>query len=380
MNFRKLAAIYATIVLIALVMGLIGALFLQVNPTNNTPTPVTERSQNARTSASISNYTASNANVVNGAQGHPSNANATPPIYPTLPPVTPLSQTVDGFTVTLYPMYADANRIVLSYTVQSSYDDPSQVFGCVPSPRQIPPCFVSTRVAEGLPPNTEDFKPQLTGDNGRVFPWSAGSVWQDSSMPRGSLLIFDAQQPPESLPAELHLHLTMNKAHTLIQIPGDAAISWDVKGPFIFDFSLPLDPVRSVAELNQTVTSPGGHKITVERVIATRHDVRVVWRWQVSTQPQPTPSMGMPVGAPYGRYLCCYLKLEVGGKSATFSRTPGLPASKTDIVDVSVLDERGEWTISTWYASTWTGDSFDPDWPGPVFHFTMPAPTNSLQP
>src|SRR5437588_1037119 len=82
----------------------------------------------------------------------PLGTNPTSPTYPTPARVAPLSNTMNGYTVTLYPMYADANLIVFTYTVQSSYQDLSQMGACDPLVGQDPPCRGSGPFAAGSTP------------------------------------------------------------------------------------------------------------------------------------------------------------------------------------------------------------------------------------
>jgi hypothetical protein len=184
--------------------------------------------------------------------------------------------------------------------------------------------------------------------------------------------VFDSKLSPEQLPAALKLHLTLNTAMILVpQAEGGATIR-DVKGPFTFDFTLPVDPVRRIGEINRTITTERGLTITLTRVIATRHHVRMSWRLGYAP-PQTLTS-------PSNSYACCSLGLEVGGKSVDFREAVGPTPSGYAVADVSVLGEQGDWALATSYYSTWTGNMYYADRPGPALHFTLPAAITSLQP
>jgi hypothetical protein len=387
MKLSRLTAIYTALGLAALLAGLIVVLLLRSSPVvDNLRRPydaarATEHYTLAPAPGNTGNHRASNANAINRSQGGPPTAGPTPIVYPTLAPVEPLSQTVDGFTLMLYPVYADANRVVLTYTVQSLHALPGKLGMCEPLPGQVsdcppyPPAPAGMSPSPILPPVAYD--PQLTGADGGSRPWTPGPLWRDAQLgtPRGSVLVFDSQLSPEQLPAELRFHLTLNRAWMLVPQDDGVAVSRQVKGPFTFDFSMPVDPVRRVAEVNQTLITGRGHKITISRVIATRHHVRIFWRLGFSTQGVPTFPAGEPVPYMSYYYNCCSVRLEVGGKSVPLYTGLGSPTRGYSVADASFLDEQGDWTISTWYYSTWTGNRVEPDVRGPSFHFAMPPVT-----
>ena len=390
MKIQRLTAIYTAISLATLLVGLIIVLLLRAGPvtyspqSTNSPARSTEQSTYARTREIPGNHMASNANALNRVQGSPSVANPTPVVYPTLAPVAPLSQTVDGYTVTLYPMYADANRVVLTYTVQSLHPIPGKLSMCEPLPGQdpiCPPYLPAAGMSPSQVPAKGHYSPQLTSDGG-TFQLAPGPLWKDAQLGtlKGSLLRFDSQQSPEQLPSELKLHLTLNTAWMRVPQDDGVTVTREVKGPFTFDFTMPVDPVRRITELNQTLTVDRVHKITITSVMATRRHVRISWRVDYSTWSAPTDTSGPASRNPYGLYACCSLQLEVGGKFATFYRAQGPPVSGSAVADVSALDEQGEWTITVLHNSRWTGGRYDPPLSGPAFHFTLPPAITSLQP
>jgi hypothetical protein len=136
--------------------------------------------------------------------------------------------------------------------------------------------------------------------------------------------------------------------------------------------------VQRIAEVNQTVTTRYDDSLNIERVIATRQDVRVVWRLDKPQNHGPGPAVPAPANE---LYACCSLKLVVGAKSVDISRARYyISPHRENIVAGSLLDEQGDWLISASYYSTWTGNMYYPDQPGPQFHFAMPPAINSAQP
>lgn len=381
MKIRRLAGAYNVLWLAALVVGLILMLSFLVNPTSDTKPPP---GQSADTPLSSNNHIAINANNTSGQAHNAMNANsvALPQLAPST--TTPISQTVNGYTVTLYPTYADANLIVLTYTVQSSYQDLSRLSPCEPLRGEDSPCVASEPVLAGtatpflLSPTGEFYQPRLTGENGHVFSWLRDASWQVHEEPLSSPLVFDASQPTDTLPKEFKLHLALNKVE--FRIPGFAAEGTyirKVNEAYSFDFTLPVDPLRRIAEVKQKAVTPEGDTITMERVIATQHDVRAIWRLDDSRQPFPIPPARVP-------YACCRLKLEVGSNEPAYLQSYPLDkggfGAREDLVIGSIMAEPSDWTISTWYFSTWPGNMSYPDKPGPIFHFTMPSAITSLQP
>jgi hypothetical protein len=383
MKLRKVAIIYSA-VFTALAVWLILTLSNPSDQVTPRPTPIVGRGPVAP--PPTNNHTFSNVNSFGKSQGGSAR------VYPLLEPLAPFSQTVNGYTVTLYLLYADANRVVLTYTVQSAFQDLTTISACDPLVGQDQPCYVSGVTIYGpggvivaTPPPTPTprpyYEPKLTADNGRTLPWSRDMAWHAEDQ-FSTRLVFDTQLPPEALPAQLKLHLAMDIAQFyFLNSHTGGLYSRDIKGPFAFDFTLPLDPERSILELNQTATTSVGDKITIEKVIATRNNVRVRWRLEKPSQPQPTIGAGI---TDRGLYACCSLKLEAGGKFVNFpyiypyfypylSPYGPLPELET-IADASLMDERGEWTISVSYFSTYMGNAYFPPVPGPTFHFTMPPP------
>jgi hypothetical protein len=138
-----------------------------------------------------------------------------------------LNQVVDGVTVTLERAYADANRIAIGLSVHGSY-----VLG-----------YDLARVT-------------LSNKHDGTFPLSMGTGVKGQSdvleleLPPGAgahVLSFDASTL-QGAPSTLDLHLVVEVARSPLPL------SQHVIGPFIFDFSLPLNPGQ-VVDVRQRVTA-----------------------------------------------------------------------------------------------------------------------------
>lgn len=169
------------------------------------------------------------------------------------------SQTIDGFTVTVRRAYADANRVIIAYTIEM--------------PPEYGPFDITAR------------EMRLTTADGTELPWpqyGVGYVFGDSNI--GSMYSFDAAAI-QGAPAELTLHLTMRdvmavRKDTPLPEPGTTMVDRlphiTIPGPFEFDFTVPFIAGR-VAELNQTVTA-NGVPLTLERVVVTPSETRTIVR------------------------------------------------------------------------------------------------------
>jgi hypothetical protein len=183
-----------------------------------------------------------------------------------------LSQTIDGVTVTLERAYADANRIVVGFTIKG--------------------------------PNGQRYDPYhrltLTDAAGTVFSGMVGygvtgqSDILQVSLPPGEgadVICFDAA-PVEGAPAELDLRLVMEVVEALpldafeppptsdsppAEPPMVVVEEEAIEGPFTFDFSVPFIPGR-MAEVNQTVEA-AGVAVRLGRVVVTPSETRAYLRF-----------------------------------------------------------------------------------------------------
>ncbi len=334
MNNKRLRVIHRVLALLVLTgMGV----FAQTWPMNSpNPAPISGKEQSARTSKTIGNNVVSNANAIGRQRNASTSAILNPRNYSTSAPAKPLSQTVNGYTVTLYPVYADANRIVLTYTVENSQNDV----------RAVPP-FPLSDIMGNL---REVPQPRLSDAQGRTFPMLYPSKELDESL-GGSVLVFDSAAL-SVLPETLDLHLALDVA--VPKEPNDYK-ALGIRGPFMFNFLLPVDLARRIAEVHQIAATYGG-TITIDKVVVARREARIFWRRADSNK--SVAGCG------------CSSRLEVGAVSSTPSSESGRQVDWEGLIDAALIDEQGEWTISTWYPS-W-GNAYYPPQPGPVFHFTVP--------
>jgi len=245
-----------------------------------------------------------------------------------------LSQTIDGVTVTLERAYADANRIVVGFTIKD--------------------------------PNGQRYDAghlTLSDMTGTVFSPTIGfgvtgqSDILQVSLPPGEgadVICFDAD-PVEGAPAELDLRLVMEVREfvlpldapepppTPISPPDEPPASMVVEalsvpegaivGPFTFDFSVPFIPGR-VAEVNQTVEAPGV-AVCLERVVVTPSETRAYLRFD---SPSGEVEWWMPIAM-------LQAPGEEGKSYAGYVGSYG-PASYQYGFLAPLYDRQGEWTLT----------------------------------
>jgi hypothetical protein len=246
-----------------------------------------------------------------------------------------LSQTLDGVTVTLERVYADANEIVIGYIIKG--------------------------------PNGQRYDAYhltLTDAAGTVFPRTLGSgVTGQSdilkvSFPSGEgayVLAFDAA-PVEGAPTKLDLRLAMEVREFVLPLdapkPPPTPISPSAEPPasivveaqpvpegaivglFTFDFSVPFIP-GWVAEVNQTVEA-AGVAVRLERVVVTPSETRAYLRFD------------SPGGAETQWTPIAMLKAPGDGKSQdyfAYSVNADPPVYPYGFL-APLYDRRGEWTLT----------------------------------
>lgn len=315
--------------------------------------PVTDK-QVAETQVVKPVGNASNANSIRPTQNNASNANMSAPTYVLLAANKPITRTVNGYSVILKLEYANVNRIVLKYSVEKSQEEP----------------WVYNEANPTAAPRAEPNNIQLTSPDGSLFARSG----EDEYLMRGNqsdiLMVFNNVEPLGDSITSLRLHLVLKQVELRI---GQSHIN--IAGPYVFDFSIPVDQSKRVADVNQSVTTGSGDTFTIKKVIATRNDVRVWWH---------VDGTGKPDGKPwdYEWYACCWLKLIVAGKTtnAIFGgsgpQVSPVSIDKDDIFDVNVFEDKGTWTIGTIYFSTYTGNRIIPRIDGPSFQVVMPDARN----
>jgi hypothetical protein len=198
---------------------------------------------------------------------------------PPVLPAQPISQTIGGYTATLVPIYADANRIAFTYMLAG--------------PQRAYPYGVALG-------NYGDPVPRLSGSGGTAFPWlqEASDFGQpgDFDYATGQLhlrparLVFDGASGSPTVTLSLHLDLPLRISDAPYFPPAPTAVTPILITPtprpapetfilpFAFDLHLPFDPRRREATPNQTVIT-NGIAITLERVTVTASEARLVLRY-----------------------------------------------------------------------------------------------------
>lgn len=250
-----------------------------------------------------------------------------------------LSQTVDGYTVTIDRAYADATRLALAISV------------------------VDEKKREGTT-QIMAFSTVVTDEAGE-YSSGGGAV----SRPDGP---FAAVNVAWKQPAVLPLPAGPRKLHVVlpfIQVRDDStpppetdadANDWDpwhrVAGPWTFDFELTVDGGTTVTP--DAVAEIDGVRVTVPRLIAASGIVRVEMRIDGDLP----PGDWSPVGEV--RHGGRVLPLVVGDLAAG---PDGIMAFMTD---GGVPDASGEWTVTI---KQLVGNGDQPPLPGPwVLKFTAP--------
>lgn len=292
---------------------------------------------------------------------------------PTLPP-QPIRQTIQGYTATLVPIYADANRITFTYMVDG--------------PRRAYPYGVGVG-------NYGDPTPRLVARDGTDFPWR--QVVSDFGLPgefdyaTGQLvthparLIFDgAPGPATTTTLPLHLDLPLRLSDATYFPPEPTAVT-PIRVtpttrpppetfilPFAFDVVVPFDPRRREATPNQTVIT-SGIAITLERAIVTASETRLVLRYASVGEDTGLWEVGMADGSltpgvgtiPFG----------VGNPGSGFtSIEPCDPDGRcaADYAAASLLNRPPNWTLRLDHLSSSAAPA-PPPVPGPwIFTFTVP--------
>ena len=245
-----------------------------------------------------------------------------------------LSQTVNGVTVTLERVYADANRIVVGFTIKDPDGQRDDVHHLT-----------------------------LTDAAGTVFPGTTGFGVTGRSdifgveLPPGEgayVLAFDASAV-EGTPAELDLRLVVEVRELVLptDTPGPSPTSAGspaepqepmvvelepmpqgaIVGTFTFDFSVPFIPAR-VAEVNQTVEA-AGVAVRLERVVVTPSETRAYLRFDPPGEVETSWTSIVTLKAPG----------DEKGRSHFYSVDDDSPVHISGFL-APLYDRRGEWTLT----------------------------------
>lgn len=247
-----------------------------------------------------------------------------------------LSRTVDGFTFTIGRVYADANQIVIGYTIGG------------------PPNRTFNSLLPFAPPDPHI--PQLIDAAGREFPSGAvswGTGVQDGRV--GGVLTYDAGGI-SGAPKELTLRFTVGGISAIERTGADPSALRDVAvhQAFGFTFTVPFDGGR-VAELRNAATV-GGTTVTLERIAVSKTETRVFIR---------------------GAGPAADVRLMVDGSDYALDQDGAIPSRRTPGglwsygTATSLVDTHGPWTL---VVEPGVGPPGSPTLTGGpwTFHFTVP--------
>jgi len=188
-----------------------------------------------------------------------------------------LSQTMDDVTVTLERAYADANRVVVGFTVigpDGQRYDPGRMTLTDAKGIVFPPT-----IGIGVTGQSDMLEVELpSGEGSYVFSFDAAAI-QGAPPALHLRLMIELEEfvlppsapelspTPDSPPAEPPDSMVM----VLEPLP---AFGGTIVGPFTFDFSVPFIPGRTV-EVQQTVEA-AGVAVRLERVVVAPSETRVI--------------------------------------------------------------------------------------------------------
>jgi RNA polymerase sigma-70 factor (ECF subfamily) len=260
-------------------------------------------------------------------------------------PVNGQRQTVSGYTVALQAATADANRIVISYTVSAPSDRAFTGFVAAPS---------------------------LVDAEGRAYPLSGeGGRIAHQAVPAGTtsdpdVLVFDATLL-DHIPARLDLALSLS-LQDVAPRAGDESGRGAGWGPFRFRFPVVVDRSQRALAQPQTVRTAGVTMI-LERVVVTASETRLILRY--------TP----PPGGSATQVWRPLLSLQAGAHDLTLGTSGAFPAPHVyeHRIGWALLAEPGAWTLRV--SELMREDSPATRVRGPwIFQFTLPPATTAAAP
>lgn len=204
------------------------------------------------------------------------------PYYPALStPVAPVTQAISGFTLSVQPLYADSNMVLVRYSVAGPPQADAYVVEALTNgdPNLGGPHLYLTGGQE-LPRFIEGYSVDFG---------SYGYAPLGGPLQGGSVLKFDASGIQGS-PASLHLDMEGHTRYGLVQVPPPYALATTSPGvvptfpptftpapsvhlPFAVDFTLPFDNRVRTAQINQSVDKDGV-KLTLQRAVVTASQLR----------------------------------------------------------------------------------------------------------
>ncbi len=298
----------------------------------------------------------------------------------------PLMQARDGYTITIQSVSADLNRIVISYTMTSA----------IPDFRILYP-----QLGGGA-----NYTPVLRTHSGAILPWYGGQPYHrvrfnpaaptptPGPVTSSALMMFDTEAADLAGPLQLDLTIPVGRVErgvansqrieanspitevvTTVDLPDPRTpqVAPSPVPPFHFQFAMPLDTRRRVADVQHTIEQHGV-RITLERAVVTASEARITLHGDVPADPRlqvPMPDIRLHIDNEFappqanGNALVSTRLYQNGDGLWTYSYQGSLLAKNNDWVfyvqNVTEHDPRA--------------DSSAADTPVPglwTFHFTVP--------
>ena len=244
------------------------------------------------------------------------------------------SRSVCGFTVALKKAYADANRLLVVYTVKTP---PARTFRGAFIPALT---AIDARRTRLTPLNSGD-----TAELGRIVGATDGDVLEfDTDAVRGAKTLRLRLTAPSLYGNEL----VAGRAPATPSCETDSAVGTEpydksirgvtVPGPFAFNITVPLSPkVRTLAP-HLTGTSRYGTTITLERLVVTPTETRLYMRGPARADKFFMPMLDAGGTRDYPATL------SPVGHRLWVARFFAFPGSALDH-GVRLFDDHGEWTV-----------------------------------
>ncbi len=218
-----------------------------------------------------------------------------------------LSQTIDGVTVKLEAGYADANTVLLGYTItgrNARYDAPTRRLSVVGGPE------LNGTVGTGYVPTLEQL----------------GWLPSETTI----VMVYDGSAV-QGAPSDLNLRFETSVSESPMADEGQA---W---GPFVFTFTLPFHGGETIA-VGQTVEA-AGVPITLEKVLVSPAGTKAVFSFygdyeDIHNRPVMVSSLGVPGAA--GK-----IPTSVNASMGSLA-----DASSVDYYPGDFTDRTGEWTVT----------------------------------
>ena len=291
-----------------------------------------------------------------------------PTPYPTVIPGQPVALTLNGYTITLYPLSADPSRAVISYTIAGPAQPPlaatwlgrawrdDWMFSGPRAHVQAP--NVDLPVWSPLPGkvNTDQAPPPSDPDATHLWAFDTAAL---------------AQLPPV-LPLQITGDLFANlppKYESVYPFPQERPLAAD----WHFEVAVPVNPRRRLAIVQQSV-STSTVTVTLEQVVVAASETRLYLHTSAPGYNLPTwhpEAVELQIGAWRGRQADerLYPQQGLGGSQQGQDNWVALYPD-------ALLERQGEWTVTIPTMATYqydVGQVAAGPW---VFHFQVPAPTN----